>query len=175
MILPFLLISCRDSIMVVAWCRQTASNYPIPSYIDVIMSAMASQITGVSSICSTVCSGADQSSKLRVTGLCEVNLAVTGGFHSQRARDAEKNPFDDVIMKDNDIDITFGMFLFSLRTKLKSYSPPLLALMNYRKWKLYSSYMKWFQHTRRGRKQIFVLPEMISNRLAIIPTPLIGQ
>ena len=35
-------------------------------------------------------------SKLRVTGLCERNPPVTGGFHSQRASKAET--FDDVIM-----------------------------------------------------------------------------
>ena len=39
------------------------------------MNAVASQITGVSIVCSTVCSGADeQTSKLHTTGF------VTGGF-----------------------------------------------------------------------------------------------
>ena len=43
------------------------STYPV-HYSDAITSAMASQITGVSSVCSTVCSGADQrTSKLRAT------------------------------------------------------------------------------------------------------------
>ena len=55
-------------------------------YSDVIMSTMASQITGVSSVCSCVCSGVDKkTSKLRVTGLCEGNPPVTDGFPSQRA------------------------------------------------------------------------------------------
>ena len=61
-------------------------------YSDVVMSAMASQITGVSVLCSIVCSGADKkaSSKLSVTGLCERNPPVTaGGFRSQSASNAE--------------------------------------------------------------------------------------
>ena len=37
-------------------------------------------------------------SKLRVTGLCEGNPPVTGGFPSQRVSDAENFPFDDVII-----------------------------------------------------------------------------
>ena len=52
-------------------------------YSGVIMSVMMSHITGVSIVCSTVCSGADQRKhqKLLVTGLC--------GFPSQRASMAE--------------------------------------------------------------------------------------
>ena len=38
-------------------------------YSDVIMSAIASQITGLSIVCTTVCSGAEKTSKLRITGL----------------------------------------------------------------------------------------------------------
>ena len=57
------------------------------------MSAMASQITSVSIVCSTICSGADKkkASELRFTGLCEGNQPVTGGFPSQRASNAENN------------------------------------------------------------------------------------
>ena len=62
-------------------------------YSDVTMSAMAFQITGVSIVCSTVCSGIDKkTSKHRVTGLCEGNPPVTGGFHRiphTRASNAE--------------------------------------------------------------------------------------
>ena len=55
------------------------------------MGAMVSQITGVSVVCSIVCSGADnKTSKLRVTGLCEGNPPVTGGFPSQKASSTEK-------------------------------------------------------------------------------------
>ena len=53
------------------------------------MGAMPSQITGVSIVCSAVCSGADQkkkkTSKFRVTGL----YGETGGLPSQRASNAE--------------------------------------------------------------------------------------
>ena len=57
----------------------------LPHYIDVIMGAMASQITGVSIVYSSVC----QTSKLRVTGFCEGNSPVTGEFLSQMASNAE--------------------------------------------------------------------------------------
>ena len=68
-------------------------------YTDVIMSAMTSQITGVSIVYSTVCSGAStKQSKLHATGLCEGNSLVTGEFPAQRASDAEMFPFDGVIM-----------------------------------------------------------------------------
>ena len=52
---------------------------------------MASKITGVSIIYSAVCSGADQRTQLRVTGLCEGNSPVTSDFHSQSASDAEND------------------------------------------------------------------------------------
>ena len=56
---------------------------------DVIMSAMASQTTGVSIVYSAVCSGVDKKTpKLRVTGLCEGNSAVTGEFPAQRTSNA---------------------------------------------------------------------------------------
>ena len=58
------------------------------------MSAMASQITSVSIVYSTVRSGVDQKkiSNLRVTGLCVGNSPVTGEFPAQRASDT-KNVF----------------------------------------------------------------------------------
>ena len=56
-------------------------------YSDVIISAMVSQITGVTIVYSTVCLVADQvkTSKLRVTGLCEGNSPLIDEFPSQRA------------------------------------------------------------------------------------------
>ena len=61
---------------------------------------MVSQITSFTTVYSTVYSGADKknTSKLRVTGLCEGNSPVTGEFPAQRASNAEMFPFDDVIM-----------------------------------------------------------------------------
>ena len=69
-------------------------------YIDVMMSAMASQITSVS-FC--LLNGlfrlrSKKASKLRFTGLCEGNPPVTGGFPSQRAVTRKMFPFDDVSM-----------------------------------------------------------------------------
>ena len=61
-------------------------------YCDVIISAMASQITGVSIACRAVCSGSSKkTSKLCVTGLCD-------GSPPQKANNAKMFPFDDVVM-----------------------------------------------------------------------------
>ena len=56
---------------------------------EVIMAAMASQVTGISIVCSIVCSGADQ--RKHVTGLCEGNPPMTDGFPSQRATSNAEN------------------------------------------------------------------------------------
>ena len=66
-------------------------------YNDAIMSAMTSQITGVTIVCQTICS--KKILKLRVTSLCERNSPVAGEFHAQRASNAEMFPIDDVIMR----------------------------------------------------------------------------
>ena len=58
-------------------------------YNDVIMGAMASQITGVSVVYLTVYSGSKKTSKLRVTALCAGNSPVTGEFPAQRACNAD--------------------------------------------------------------------------------------
>ena len=60
-------------------------------YNDVIMSAMASQITGAPIVCSTNCSEgrSKKTAKLRVTGPCEGNSPMTGGFPAQRTSNAE--------------------------------------------------------------------------------------
>ena len=56
---------------------------------NVIMSAVASQITSLTIVYSTDYSGADKKAKLRVTGLCEGNSLVTGEFPAQRASNAQ--------------------------------------------------------------------------------------
>ena len=55
------------------------------------MSTMASQITSLTIVYSTVYSGADKkkTSKLRVTGLCAGNSSVTDEFHAQMASNTE--------------------------------------------------------------------------------------
>ena len=63
-----------------------SNNYVYTSsyhYNDVIMSAMASQITSVSIGCSTV------GSKLHVTCLCVGNSTVTGELPAQKATNME--------------------------------------------------------------------------------------
>ena len=67
------------------------------------MSAMTSQITGVSIVCSTVCSGANRrksSPSLAFVGGGGGggNPPVTDGFPSQRASNMENVSFDDVII-----------------------------------------------------------------------------
>ena len=63
-------------------------------YNDVIMSAMASQITSLTMVYSTYSTvyprrRSKKTAKLRVTGLCEGNSPVTGEFPAQRASKAE--------------------------------------------------------------------------------------
>ena len=62
------------------------SSLDVNHYCDVIMGVMASQITSLMFVYSTIHSGEDKkTSKLRVTGLCEGNSSVTGEFPAQRA------------------------------------------------------------------------------------------
>ena len=64
-------------------------------YSDVIMTTMASQITSLTVVYSTVYSDADQ-----IKHQSSASLAFVRGFHrAQRASYAEMFPFDDVIMK----------------------------------------------------------------------------
>ena len=71
-------------------------------YSYVIMGAMASGITSVSIVYTTVCSGAVQRKhqKLRVTGSCEGNSLVNSPHKGPVKR--KMFPFDDVIMWRND-------------------------------------------------------------------------
>ena len=73
-----------------AWVNPALSCHEL-HYSDVIMGAMASQITGVSIVYSTVCSGVDQRNYQGYTSLAFVkgNSPVTGEFPSQRASNTE--------------------------------------------------------------------------------------
>ena len=63
------------------------------------MGVIASQITSLTIVYSTVYSGADHRNiKLRIIGLCAVNSPVTGEVPAQMASNAENVSFDDVIM-----------------------------------------------------------------------------
>ena len=75
-------------IRIVTWLVKIV--YDIYHNNDVIMNAMASQITGVSIVYPTVCLGADhKKSKLCVTGLFKGNSPVTDEFPTQRVSNAE--------------------------------------------------------------------------------------
>ena len=64
-------------------------SYPVPThYTDVIISAKTSQITGVSMVCSAVCSGADQRKHQSSATLAFVR-GIHRWFPSQRASNAE--------------------------------------------------------------------------------------
>ena len=85
--LQWLLIIIGFSTIRSLWCNFVKQYH----YSDVLMSTMPSQITGVSISCSTIflrCSSKN-TSKLRITGLCEGNPRVTGGLPSQRASNME--------------------------------------------------------------------------------------
>ena len=78
----------------------SVGNYKRQRYRDVIMSAMASQITSVLIVCSNVCSGADQGKHQnpRVNGLCEGDHRWPVDSHHQGPVTRKMFPFDDVIM-----------------------------------------------------------------------------
>ena len=69
-------------------------------YSDVIRSTMATQITSLTIVCSTVYwrRRSKKTSKLRFTGLCAGVSPVTGKFTAQRASNAEMFPFNDITM-----------------------------------------------------------------------------
>ena len=73
-------------------------SYPVPThYTDVIISAKTSHITGVSMVCSAVCSGADQRKHQSSATLAFVR-GIHRWFPSQRPVTQKMFPFDDVIM-----------------------------------------------------------------------------
>ena len=68
-------------------CLVVYNKISLSHIYDVIMSAMASQITSLTIVYSRCRS--KKTSKLRVTGLCEGNSLVTGEFPARRASSAE--------------------------------------------------------------------------------------
>ena len=82
------------------WNVNTAICFSISRYSDVIMSEIASQITGVSIVYSTICSGVDQGKHES-----SASLAFVRGIHQWTVNSPHKGPgtqkmfpFDDVIM-----------------------------------------------------------------------------
>ena len=84
----------------VAYIPAQESEFKPSHYSDVIMSTMASQITGVATVCSNVCSGADQRKHQS-----SASLAFVRGIHRWQVNSPLKGPvtrnmfpFDDDIM-----------------------------------------------------------------------------
>ena len=126
-------------VQVMAWCRQVLTQIYVAiwhryksQYIghrkighcsDAIMSAMASQITGVSIVYSIVCSGADQREQQS-----SASLAFVRGIHRRVTR--KMFPFDDVIMiksfsfsRNSILEFRF-VFLWGLSTTKSDQSNP---------------------------------------------------
>ena len=70
-------------------CVTPALTLTLTHYSDVIMSTVESQITSLTIVYSTVYSDQRKTSKLCVTGLCEVNSLVATEFPKQRASNKE--------------------------------------------------------------------------------------
>ena len=86
------------------WFQKLIFCLEIPHYSEVIMSAMASQITGVSFFFSAACSGADQSKHQSPASLalCERTPPAPGGPEDSPHKGPATRkmfPFDDVIMR----------------------------------------------------------------------------
>ena len=90
---------CGNSLLLNS--KQSESNgiVTIFNYSDVIISAMASKITGVSVVYSNVCSGSDpgKNQELCITGLCEWNSPVTGPVTRSMF------PFDNITMQQRQV------------------------------------------------------------------------
>ena len=98
-------------------------------YSDVIMSAVASQISDVSIVCSTVCSGADHKEKHQSSA----SLAFVRGIHRWPLDSPHKGPvtrkmlpFDDVTMFEH----TAMFFRPPLNSRIKQLQWPTISLYN---------------------------------------------
>ena len=99
----YIIAWCLTVHYVITWTMQCYLLISIPlragscsmkHYNDVIMSTMASQITSLTIVHSTVYSRhrSERTSKLHVTGLCEWNSPVTSEFPAQRTSNTENVP-----------------------------------------------------------------------------------
>ena len=93
--------SCIDIYVCLRMCViSSLRSYRYIHCSDFIMSTMAFQITGVSIVCPTVCSGANQR-KHQISAslaICEGNPPVTDGFPHKGQVTRKMFPFDDVIV-----------------------------------------------------------------------------
>ena len=81
---------CEICLLKIGYSQVKSMGMRFPHYCDVIMSTMASQITGDPNVCSTVCIDVHQwnHQSSASLALCEENPPVTGRFPSQRASNA---------------------------------------------------------------------------------------
>ena len=89
----FFIVMCFSVFLFFLHCVSDGSLHS-NHYSDVIMSAIVSQITGVSIVYLTGCfwCRSKKTSKFCVIGLCEGNSPVTGEFPAQRASNTENVP-----------------------------------------------------------------------------------
>ena len=98
-------------------------------YSDIIMSAVASQITNISIVCHSFKRRSKKAQKLCVTGLCEGNPPVTDGFSSQRASNAENISIPWLHHGDthvNTSDNKSALVLVQVMARHRSWTKPLL-------------------------------------------------
>ena len=79
-----------------------------------------------------------RTSKLRVTGLCEVNWPVTGEFPAQRSSNTEMLPFDDVIMITHIRHLQTYVCIYLYIAYLRIYMFPLLRDKGFQEFNLLS-------------------------------------
>ena len=109
----------------------TGRLHPYPYCSDVIKRAMVSQITGVTIVCSTICSGADQRKHQSSS-----SLDFFRGIHRWPMDYVHKGPetrkmfpFDDAIMHQEPLMLTWINFIVACRSKasIKKYGMNLLT------------------------------------------------
>ena len=92
-LIPMPAVNRHRPVFYLQWGNMNTCSQRCPiDYCDVTMGAMASQITSLTIVYSTVYSGTDKKkkpSKLRVTGLCAGNSPGTGKFPAQMTSYAE--------------------------------------------------------------------------------------
>ena len=87
-----LLIQCKEP-QLPWYCQQFCNHYG-----DIIMSAMASQITGISIVCSITCSGTDKK-----THQSSASLAFVSGIHQWPVDSPHKGPVTWTMFPFNDL------------------------------------------------------------------------
>ena len=101
-----------------------------PHYSDVIMNAMASQITGVSIVYSTVCLGADQRKYQS-----SASLGFVWGIHQWPVKSPHKGPVTRKMFPFNDV-IMLGVFQYTWRSLELSFDALVYSRMVHPRWRI---------------------------------------